>query len=117
MFPVSGTWTHDYLIGGMGFQMILSTNVTLSGSGVSGTGTWSGEACCSGTVTVTGTVIDGLVRLDITQRATAGILVPAIMSHFEGRANLNTLTGILTGDPLNPQLTGNGEPYSYRRVQ
>ena len=104
-WPVTGTWIHDYQIPGMGFGMTLSTNAGV----VSGTGTWSGEACCSGTVSVTGTITDGLLELDITETATAGSLIPPIVSHFEGRASRDVLSGTLT-------VNGQSTPYSYQRM-
>ena len=102
---LSGTWTHDFAIPGMGFQMTLSTQ----GTAVTGTGTWVGEACCSGTVSVSGTVTDGGLKLDVTQTTTAGAQTPPFTSHFDGIV----LPGVLSGT-----LTQNGQsgPYSYRRL-
>src|SRR5579862_8569693 len=78
---LNGTWTHDYSIPGMGFQMTLATQ----GNAVSGTGTWAGEACCAGTVSVTGTLTDGALKLDLTQTTTSGaVIAPPFTSHFEG---------------------------------
>src|SRR3954464_1986554 len=42
----AGTWAAPFSIPGSGEQWTLS----LSGTQVTGSGTWSGEACCSGTV-------------------------------------------------------------------
>lgn len=90
--PVNGTWTRDFPVPGMGFQMTLDTH----GNVVSGSGTWAGEACCTGVVSVTGSVIDGVVTLDMSQTRTQGAMVPPFTSHLEGRADLNTLNGVLT---------------------
>jgi hypothetical protein len=103
---VTGTWTHEYQIPGMGFVMTLS----MQGRGISGTGTWSGEACCSGTVAVSGAATGGLIELDITQVATAGALVPPIKSHFEGRVILGILSGTITAGDTST-------PYSFRRTE
>jgi len=106
---LSGTWTHDYSIPGMGFEMTLATQ----GDVVSGSGTWSGEACCSGTVSVVGVFANGVVKIDVTQTATAGALVPQFTSHFEGSVVFpggETLSGTLTSN-------GQSQPYTYRKVQ
>ena len=90
----------------MGFQMTLST----LGSVVSGTGTWAGEACCSGTVSVTGLADDAGVKLDTRFTADRGSLIPPFTQHFEGQVRgFNTLSGTLTA---NTQSIG----YSYRRI-
>ena len=108
---VTGTWTHDYQFPGMGFQMTLSAQ----GNIVSGTGTWSGEACCDGTVSVTGSFTDGLLKLDITQTP-RGSGIPPFQSHFEGHAERGatlwgaTLSGTLTS-------SGGSTPWSYQRVR
>ena len=103
---LSGTWTHDYSIPGMGFQMTLAAQ----GNAVSGTGTWAGEACCAGTVSVTGTLTDGTLELDLTETTTSGVAIPAAStSHFEGILLANVLSGTLSQN-------GQSTPYSYRRV-
>jgi hypothetical protein len=103
---VNGAWTHDYQIPGMGFEMTLSTR----GNVVSGSGQWTGEACCSGPLSVTGTVGDAWVKLDMTFSYT-GVLTPSFTQHFEGRILWpNTLSGTLTEN-------GQSIPYSYRRMQ
>jgi hypothetical protein len=106
---VSGTWTHDYAIPGMGFQMTLDTQDSV----VTGSGTWAGEACCSGVVTVTGVVTRGILELDITSTTSAGVPMGPFISHFEGSALPPTF------DRLAGTLTTNGQsvPYVYRRVQ
>ncbi len=103
---VNGTWTHDFQIPGNGFQMTLSTQSNI----VTGDGSWVGEACCGGPVTVTGKVDDGVVKLDMAFSAN-GAVVPPFAQHFEGRVpRFNTLSGTLTA-------TGQSIPYSYRRMR
>jgi hypothetical protein len=103
---VNGTWIHEYQIPGMGFRMTLSTQ----GSVVSGSGTWMGEACCSGSVAVSGTVQDAAVTLDMTFTTEQGAPRPPYTEHFVGRVVASdTLSGTLTQ-------SGSSAPYSYRRM-
>jgi hypothetical protein len=95
---INGNWAEDGEPPGSSFEMDLVAN----GSTISGTGTWSGEACCSGTLAVSGTFDNGAVHLDITETEewpTAGAAIP---SHFDGKLVLNKLLGTLTvRDPAN----------------
>ena len=74
---IAGRWDQQFVAPGSSFEMILTTN----GSKISGTGDWYGEACCTGTVSVTGTINGVGVHLDITQ---TGIPVGGGLSHFDG---------------------------------
>lgn len=62
----AGTWQAPISVPGSGEQWTLS----LSGKDVTGSGTWSGEACCSGTVSITGTVRGDSLHLDVVYRQT-----------------------------------------------
>ena len=62
----AGTWAAPFSIAGSGEQWTLS----LSGTEVTGSGTWSGEACCSGTVSITGAVRGDSLHLDVVYRQT-----------------------------------------------
>lgn len=108
---INGKWARDFAgIPGNAFEMTL----TASGSNVSGTGTWSGEACCAGTLTVTGTInSNGAIQLDFIETIISpppgGATFP---SHFDGRIVFNQLKGtLLVRDPANL----NGEAVTYFR--
>jgi hypothetical protein len=61
-----GTWVAPFSVPGSGEGWTLS----LSGTDITGDGTWSGEACCSGTVSITGTVRGDSLHLDVVYRQT-----------------------------------------------
>src|SRR5690242_11684955 len=65
---LAGTWGQDGEVPGSSFVMTLAVN---NGT-VTGTGTWSGEACCSGTIAVSGTTDGTHVSLDYTLTTTSG---------------------------------------------
>jgi hypothetical protein len=103
---VNGDWTHDFQIPGNAFEMTLSTQ----GNVVSGSGRWTGEACCAGPVAVTGIVAGSVLTLDITL-TDDGARVPRLTQHFEGLVlPFNTLSGTLTTN-------GQSMSYSYRRLR
>jgi hypothetical protein len=87
-------------------------DLVASGSTVSGTGTWTGEACCSGSVVVTGTIDNAGVHLDITQTRFP-VTGSNLFSHFDGTIVLNrVLRGkLLVRDPANLD----GQQVSYNR--
>ena len=88
-------------------------DLVANGSTVSGTGTWTGEACCSGTVVVTGTIDNAGVHLDITQTVQFPAAGSNLFSHFDGTIVLNrVLQGkLLVRDPANLD----GQQVSYNR--
>jgi hypothetical protein len=61
-----GTWVAPLVVPGSGESWTLS----LSGTDVTGQGTWEGEACCNGTVSITGTVRGDSLHLDVVYRQT-----------------------------------------------
>ena len=103
---LNGSWTHDYGFPGSSLSFTLATQ----GDAVSGTGIWTGEACCSGTVAITGTDTDGDVELDFAFTSTGGAAINS-SSHFSGH-----LLGpdILAGDIRSNDTVA---PYEYRRVR
>lgn len=102
---LNGSWTHEYGFPGSALTFTLAT----VGDAVSGTGSWTGEACCSGTVAITGTDIGGDVQLDFAFTSTAGAAINSSY-HFAGRLiDRNTLFGAITSG-------GTTSPYEYRRV-
>ena len=103
---LNGTWRQDITIPGSGVEFTLAT----TGGAVSGSGQWTGEACCSGPVTVTGTATGGDVKLSLTFVATGGAIVPPRTETFEGRLiGADVLTGTVSGS--------DAVPVTYRRVR
>jgi hypothetical protein len=103
---LAGTWTHDYGFPGSSFEMTLTTRANV----VTGTGHWTGEACCAGSVAVNGLVENELVTLDLVLTAQGWPPSP-FTQHFEGR--------ILSSGLLLGTLTESGRPtsYTYRKIQ
>jgi len=77
---LDGTWSQDNTFPGSNLQFTLNTN----GSAVSGSGSWSGEACCNGVVTITGTQTGVGVSLTFDFVTTAGAMLPPRTSQFTG---------------------------------
>lgn len=99
---LDGKWTHDSGIPGSSLQFTLARN----GTAVSGSGTWTGEACCSGTVTVTGTVTGDVIDLDLAYVVTQGADVGRTFTeHFEG--------SFISPVSLLGRLTVNGQSTTY----
>jgi hypothetical protein len=61
---ISGTWAAPNEIPGSSFILVL----TQDGTSVTGTGSWSGEACCQGTMQVAGSFSRGIygTRVDLS---------------------------------------------------
>jgi hypothetical protein len=95
---IDGRWSQDGEPPGNSFEMDLVAN----GSTISGSGTWSGEACCSGTLAVNGTFNKGAVHLDIIQTVASATGGATVTSRFDGKLVLGRLVGTLTvRDPAN----------------
>ena len=77
---LNGAWQQDNTFPGSSLQFTLNTN----GSTVSGSGSWSGEACCNGVVTITGTQTGVGVNLTFDFVTTAGAMLPPRTSQFTG---------------------------------
>lgn len=88
---LDGTWMHEGVPGSAE-----TVTLTSAGSRVSGSGHWTGEACCSGTVTATGTRQGSAVTLDFRFVTTDGLPVPAREVQFVGRLAGDRLTGTIT---------------------
>jgi hypothetical protein len=69
---LNGSWTQLGNIPGSSEQWTLSTADTV----VSGNGTWTGEACCGGTQTISGYVSRDSVHLFIVNIVTTGATLP-----------------------------------------
>ena len=81
---LAGTWEQADTFPGSSLTFTLSAD----GAKLSGSGTWSGEACCDGTETIQGTESGGTVSLDFAFVTTGGAPIGPRTSHFTG-----TLTG------------------------
>jgi len=80
---LAGKWSQVEQIAGNSLEMTLTT----SGSNVSGSGSWCGEAFRCGTLTVSGTVNGDAMHLDIAYDS-------GVIDHFDGRFSLlGTLDG------------------------
>lgn len=102
---VYGVWTHDFGFPGSSLNFTLSTQ----GNAIAGHGTWTGEACCAGTVTISGSVAADVVTLDLDFTSTSGGNVPPYTEHFEGRLVApNLVSGVMTSG-------GQSTAYTYRR--
>ncbi len=105
---LNGNWSHLSVPFTFSYSMTLSTQ----DRAVAGGGDWSGEACCSGPLVVSGSVNGDVVALDLTFTATAGASVPPgpFTQHFEGR--------LVGHDLLSGTVTQNGQtaPYTYQRM-
>ena len=105
---VDGQWAEGFTIAGSGMGMTLSS----TGSIVSGTGEYVGEAGPSGTVAVTGTINGIAVHLDLVFTQQLPRVGPGPIEHFDGQfTSANLLTGSLTIDT-----PGQVGQISYHRV-
>jgi hypothetical protein len=89
-------------------------DLTSTGSTVSGSGSYAGEAGPSGTLAVTGTVDGITVHLDLTFNQQVPRVEPAAIEHFDGQfTSANVMEGSITSDTPD-QAPGRA---SYRRSQ
>jgi hypothetical protein len=93
---IVGGWDRDFTVAGSALAM----DLTVTGSAVSGTGSWNGEAGPGGSLAVTGTVRGAAVHLELD--FTVSVPPDALGSfrqHFDGRLTSTTsLEGALTQD-------------------
>jgi len=108
---IDGRWgLSGVSVPGNSFEM----DLTSTGSAVSGSGSYAGEAGPFGTLAVAGTVEGLVVHLDLTFTEQAPRPGHTTTEHFDGKfASANVLQGSVTSDPPG-QLPG---PASYRRIQ
>ena len=59
---LQGSWVAMNEVPGSGERW----DLTVEGSAITGTGIWSGEACCSGTLSLVGTISGDSIHLDLT---------------------------------------------------
>src|SRR3982074_3153942 len=85
---VAGNWSKLEAIPGNSVNLTLAT----SGSTISGTGNWCGEALGCGTLTVSGAVVGDAIHLDIGYSN-------GLIEHFEGHINaFSSLEGSERGE-------------------
>jgi hypothetical protein len=85
---VAGNWSKLEQIPGNSVNLKLAT----SGSTISGTGNWCGEAMGCGTLTVSGAVVGDAIHLDI-------VYSNGLVEHFDGHINaISTLEGSERGE-------------------
>jgi hypothetical protein len=101
---LDGAWMHQGVPGSAE-----SITLTSAGSQLSGSGHWTGEACCAGTMAAIGSRHGADVTLDITYTPDAEYSVPVHGSRFVGRLEGDRLTGTMT-------VGGTSAPYVYERV-
>ena len=94
---IDGRWAEDL----SQVESLWEVDLTANGSSIVGTGSWYGEACCSGTLAVTGTMKGAAVHLDITK--TFDGQTTTSQSQFDGvLVNLKLMQGTLTYGPPDP---------------
>ena len=78
---LQGSWATTDEVPGSGELWDLS----VQGSSISGTGSWSGEACCAGTISLAGTITGDSIHLDLTFVVTSSASPRApFHQHFDG---------------------------------
>ena len=78
---LQGSWAAMDEVPGSGELWDLS----VQGSSISGTGSWSGEACCAGTISLTGAIAGDSIHLDLTFVVTSSANPRApFHQHFDG---------------------------------
>jgi hypothetical protein len=90
---LTGSWTAVGEVPGSSEHWTLATADT----GVSGTGTWTGEACCAGTLSIAGFVSGDSVHLAVTHVVAVGAQLPRdpFVTAFHGiLASPTSLVGI-----------------------
>lgn len=93
---LGGTWKQAHTFPGNS----LSFSLAINGDAISGSGKWTGEACCDGTETIIGTDVAGTVTLEFAFVTRGGAFPPPRTSRFIGRmTGRDTLVGTFGSDP------------------
>jgi hypothetical protein len=94
---ITGRWAQDLSAVESSWEIDLTT----SGANIVGTGSWYGEACCAGTLAVTGTISGRQVHLDITSTGQFPNGIQTSVSHFDGTLiSSRVLEGTATYDTI-----------------
>jgi len=93
---LQGRWAAVSTIPGSGESWDLS----VQGTAINGTGSWSGEACCSGTLSLAGAIAGDSIHLDLIVVTTNSATPRApFHRHFDGALTSRTvLRGTVTND-------------------
>ena len=92
---LDGTWRRVEGIPGNSEEW----DLTVTGSAISGTGTWTGEACCSGPLTVSGRLSSDSIHVIVSLTTTGGAPVPPRQYRFDGVLLSPTeMAGVANGD-------------------
>lgn len=92
---LNGTWSRLNSIPGSAETWSL----TATGASLSGTGTWSGEACCAGPLSLTGSVSGDSIHVVVTLSITQGNPRPDFQERFDGVLESRTiLRGVVSID-------------------
>jgi len=60
-------------------------DLSVQGTSINGTGSWSGEACCAGTISLTGTIAGDSIHVDLTFVVTSSASPrEPFHQHFDG---------------------------------
>ena len=86
---LTGTWIRVPTIAGSSEVW----NLVAVGSTFTGTGQWTGEACCSGTVVVAGTVRGDSLHADVTYQTTFPTARADVFRQFDG--HIDAVGGIV----------------------
>ena len=92
---ITGRWAQDL----SAVESSWEIDLTVRDAGIVGTGSWYGEACCSGTLAVAGTISGRAVHLDITSTGQFANGIQTSVSHFDGKLiSPRLLEGTVTYD-------------------
>jgi hypothetical protein len=84
---LAGTWSRLDEVPGSSEQW----NLVVADTVVTGTGTWSGEACCGGKLTVSGYASRDSLHVDVTMTTTLSDPALIFREHFDGALESATL--------------------------
>lgn len=82
---LNGLWIRTSEVPGSSEQWQLAVD----GPRITGSGTWTGEACCDGTLAVTGTIVDDSIHVDVTYTPRGATQVSH--EHFDGALESKTI--------------------------
>jgi hypothetical protein len=98
---LDGSWSRLDEVPGSSEHWTLSVTDTI----VTGTGTWSGEACCSGPLSLLGYVSHDSLHADVTLTIQVGVPRPPLLEHVDLALQSPTTligTGEFSGSPAQP---------------
>lgn len=94
---IAGQWSR--LDGLRPYRFTEDWNLSTSGTAISGTGTWSGEACCDGTMSIAGSFDGNSVHVSVDLVTTGGAPLPPRHYRFDGTlVTPDEMVGVATAD-------------------